>query len=118
MSKSRFYELTHPGGPKGLLTEKPVERKQDDIAQPVEMYAVVFFPRLDRLGPAAIYPRVWETLARTPEAAIAKFLDSLVPGEKWETYADAGHRVRKVIIADRGDAEGNPPLRPFDEIAP
>jgi hypothetical protein len=35
---------------------------------------------------------------------IAKFLDGIKKDEKWETYADAGYRVRKVRIDDRGDA--------------
>lgn len=70
-----------------------------------EGYAVVFFPRITGIGEATLgFPTVWETLSQTSEAAIAKFLDRIAKGQTWETYADAGHKVRKVRIDDMGDA--------------
>lgn len=111
MSESKYYklwELTHPGGPKGLINrrQKPKERKQDNRATSCEGYAVIFFPKITGIGKANMWMwRTVETVSQTPEAAIIKFMDKIKKGEKWETYYDAGHRVRKVRLVDLGDAE-------------
>jgi hypothetical protein len=108
-SKHKFWELRHPGALRGVLPEEPAFREQDATAEPVEHYAVVFFPKITGIGHADLrWPSVLETLSRTPDAAICKFLDRLVHGKKWETYHDAGHRVRRVLITDLGDAEQTP----------
>jgi hypothetical protein len=100
----KFYELVHPGGMRGLLLKKPRMRKQDSKFKPGEFYAVVFFPKITRIGSAtAAWPSTIETLARSPEAAIVKFMDRIKQGESWETYHDAGHRGRRVKITDLGD---------------
>lgn len=102
---SKFYQLVHPGGPGGLLTTKPKLRKQDKRAKSKEGYAVVFFPKITQLGAAAIWHReVAETFSQSAEAAQAKFMDGIKQGETWETYHDAGHRVRRVRVIDLGDA--------------
>jgi hypothetical protein len=102
----KFYALVHPGGPKGITSRKPEMRRQDAEALPAEGYAVVFFPKLTTFGQAMMnFPRISETFSQTPEAAIVKFMDGIIKSEKWETYFDAGHRVRKVRVIDLGDAE-------------
>lgn len=102
----RFYEL-HPdgGGPRGLVTFKPKRRKQDRRAKPIEMFAVIFFPKISGIGKATMYfYAVDGTLAQSPEAARVKFMDRIKQGEKWETYAEAGNRIRRVRLIDLGDA--------------
>lgn len=102
----KYYRLCHPGGPGGIMLEKPELREQDKEAQSAEGYAVVFFPKISRLSPATMnWPRVSETISQTPEAAIVKFMDGLAKSCTWERYHDAGHRVRKVRLVDLGDAE-------------
>ena len=103
---SKFYELVHPGGPRGYVLKKPRRQKQDKKFEPGTFYAVIFFPKITGIGKAsANWPRVMETLSQSPEAAISKFMDGIKQGETWETYQDAGHRVRQVKISDLGDAE-------------
>lgn len=104
--KFRLYQL-HPdgGGPGGVVLRKPRPRKQDRRAQSAEMYAVIFFPKITGIGKAHVhFYGVHESLAQSPEAAKVKFMDRIRKGEKWETYAQAGHRVRKIKIVDMGDA--------------
>lgn len=80
-------------------------RKQDKRAKPCEMYAVVFFPRVQRIGKACIWPHaIRGALANSAATAKAIFMDGLAPGQKWATYNRAGHRIRKVRIVDCGDA--------------
>lgn len=102
----KFWALVHPGGPRGIVHKEPKMQEQDQFALPTEGYAVAFFPKIDCLGPAMLsWPRVEQTFSQTPEAAIAKFMDGIVKGEKWETYQEAGHRVRRLCVTDLGDAE-------------
>lgn len=104
--KFRFYEL-HPdgGGPKGLVSFKPKMRKQDKRALPSEFYAVVFFPKITGIGKASVdFYGISRTISNSPEAAKSKFMDGIRKGEKWATYAKAGHCVRKLKISDMGDA--------------
>ena len=104
MSEHKLYELVHPGAPRGIFTEEPKLREQDKEALPTEGYVVCFFPKLDCLGPATLgWYDVMSSFSQTPEAAIAKFMDRIRQGEKWETYADAGHKVRRVRVIDLGD---------------
>ena len=106
----KFWALVHPGAARGIVTEEPKFKEQDAEAAPMDGYAVVFFPKITVVGNASLdYPRVKDTLSQTPEAAIAKFMDELAKSCKWETYHDAGHRVRKVRIIDLGDAEKQTP---------
>lgn len=105
----KFYQLVHPGGPGGLGHDGLEEmrmREQDEQALPATLYAVCFFPRITNLGKAQLnfYP-LHNTLAQSPEAAITKYMDSMAPGQTWESYYDAGHRVRKICVTDLGDAE-------------
>jgi hypothetical protein len=100
-----FYQLVHPGGPVGVVKEKPNMKEQDSEFEPAVFYAVVFFPKIDSLGPATFYQTKIHTLSQSPEAAKMKFMDGILKGETWETYEDAGWRVRKVQISDLGDAE-------------
>jgi hypothetical protein len=104
--KFRFYQL-HPdgGGVGGLVHKKPKMRKQDKRARSGDFYAVVFFPRISLIGPATlVWPGTVDSLANSPEAAKTIFMDRIRKGEKWETYAKAGHRVRRIRISDLGDA--------------
>ncbi len=105
MSKDKkFYELVHPGGPSGIVPWKPRMRKQDKRAKPAEMYAVVFFPKITSIGPAQVdFYGVRTTLANSAEAAKTLFMDRIAKGEKWKTYHEAGHRIRKIRISDLGD---------------
>ena len=67
---------------------------------------MIFFPKITGLMKASVdFYGLHKTLSQSPEAAIAKFMDSIKQGETWDTYQDAGHRVRKVKISDLGDAE-------------
>ena len=101
----KFYALIHPGGPGGAVSRKPRMRKQDKRAKSAEFYAVVFFPKITGIGPAGIcHYDINTTISLSPEAAKAKFMDRITKGQKWETYADAGHRIRKVKVLDLGDA--------------
>ncbi len=103
---NKFYQLIHPGAPSGVLSKKPKRRKQDKVALSEEMYAVVFFPKLNFMGPAQVdFYGVRTTLAKSPEAAKVLFMDRIARGEKWEVYQDAGHRIRKIKISDLGDAD-------------
>jgi hypothetical protein len=102
---NKFWALVHPGGPGGIVTEEPRFREQDETAAPTELYAVVFFPKITGIGDASIaWPAVKRTLAQTPHAAVVKFMDGIAKSERWETYQDAGHRIRKVRLVDLGDA--------------
>lgn len=101
---SKFYQLVHPGGPGGFMMKKPRIRKQDKRFKSAEFYAVVFFPKITGIGKAsASWPKTINSLSNSPQAAIAKFLDGIKKGETWETYEDAGHRVRRVKIMDLGE---------------
>jgi hypothetical protein len=101
----KMWALVHPGAPGGVVLRKPRRRKQDKRATAADMYAVVFFPRIDVLGKARVgFYEVRGTLSNSPEAAKTRFMDGIAKGEKWETYAEAGHRVRRVRISDMGDA--------------
>ena len=105
-TEAKYFELIHPGAPRGIVTRKPRLKKQDKRFKPGEFYAVVFFPKITGLGPAtAKFPSLMETLAQSPEAAITKFLDKIAQSQTWETYYDAGHRVRKVKVMDLGDVK-------------
>ena len=88
----------------GVMKGKMKYRKQDKKFEPGNFYAVVFFPRIDGLQPASASWGVIETLSNSPETAIAKFMDRLAGGETWETYAKAGHKVRRVQVSDLGPA--------------
>ena len=107
MSKdTKFYALIHPGGPGGLVAGKPrMKKKQDRRAKSLEAYVAVFFPKITGIGPATVWGHnVADRAAQTPEAAKVKYLDGLAKGETWETYADAGWRIRRIKIVDLGDA--------------
>lgn len=105
MAKSKFYALIHPGAPKGVLRDKPRRRAQDKRAISAYGYVVVFFPKITGIGKAEMsWCSTERTLSQTPEAAIAKKMDGIAKGEKWETYHDAGWRVRRVRLTDLGDA--------------
>lgn len=102
----QFFAFVHKGAPLGVTYKRPKLRAQDKRAKPNTMYAVVFFPKINSLGPAKIYfYQLRETLSQSPEAARVRFMDKIRQGEKWATYADAGHRVRKIRITDLGDAK-------------
>jgi len=106
MSENRFFALCHPGAPGGIVMEEPAPQRQDSEAEPADLYAVVFFPRISGIGPAEVnFYGLEARLAQSPEAAIVKFMDGIAPGKTWETYHHAGHRVRKLRITDLGDAE-------------
>lgn len=101
----KFYELVHPGAPGGIVLEKPEMQEQDAEFEPEELFVVVFFPKITGIGPARVwFHKIHGTLAQSPEAAKMRFMDGIKQGEKWETYADAGHRIRRVKIVDLGDA--------------
>ena len=105
MVENRFWKLHHPGAPTGIVREEPVFQEQDAKASSAEGYAVVFFPKITGLGKATLdFPGVARTLSQTPEAAISKFMDAIKSGQKWSTYHDAGHRVRRLRFTDLGDA--------------
>jgi hypothetical protein len=107
MSKHKFFQLVHPGAPRGIVRSRSglKMRKQDRRAKSDEMYAVVFFPKITGIGKAQIgFYSLRDTLSATPEAAKARFMDGIARGEKWETYHDAGHRIRRVKVIDMGDA--------------
>ena len=90
----------------GVVLGKSRRRKQDKRARSAEMYAVIFFPKVTGIGKANVnFFGVQSTLAQSPEAARVRFMDRIAPGESWESYHKAGHRVRKVKILDMGDAE-------------
>lgn len=96
--------MVHPGAPRGLLDKKPEPRPQDKEARPAELYCVAFFPKIN-IGSADInFYSLDRTLSQSPETAVAKFMDGMAKDQKWETFSDAGHRVRKVRIIDLGDA--------------
>lgn len=106
----KWYPLDAKKHGVGGLSAHPIGQriKEDRRAKPAEFYAVVFFPQYQAvrktIGPASI--NFWEiegTLANSPEAARIKFMDRIAKGEKWSTYAKAGHRVRKVRIVDCGN---------------
>lgn len=109
---NKFYELIHPGGPGGLFKEEGQDgkklrmkrQKQDKEFKTYEGYMVVFFPKITGIGPAHIFNTDVHTLSNSPEAAKAKYMDRITKGEIWETYADAGWRIRKIRISDLGDA--------------
>ena len=106
VEEKKYYQLIHPGGPGGIVLEEPKLQEQDKEALPVEYYAIAFFPKITGLGQATLgWPNTRETIARTPEAAITKFMDKLHKDCTWEQYHDAGHRVRKIRIIDLGDAQ-------------
>ena len=103
--ENKFWALVHPGAPGGVVREKPEMRQQDAEAEPVEMYAVVFFPKITGIGPAALnFYGLQGTLSNSPEAARVRFMDRMAAGQKWETFSEAGHRIRKVRVTDLGDA--------------
>lgn len=112
----KFYVLVHPGAPGGVTYNPPKPQAQDRRAKSAEMYVVAFFPKIKLGGKrwrAEIgFYNLRESLSQTPETAIAKYMDHIAKGEKWETYAHAGHRVRKIRIVDLGDAERGNPKRP------
>ena len=105
MSEQKFYALVHPGAPGGIVLKKPRARKQAKRAKSEEMYCVVFFPKITGIIEATVnFYGIRTTMANTPEAAKVFFMDRIAKGEKWETYHDAGHRIRKVRVIDLGDA--------------
>jgi hypothetical protein len=79
-------------------------RKQDKRATGDTAYAVVFFPRIKGIGRAHVDMYIRETLSRSPEAAISRFMDRIARSETWKTYYRAGHKVRKIKLSDLGDA--------------
>ena len=86
----------------GLVKGRLRERKQDRRAKPLEMYAVAWFPKYTRLGPARLtHWQAIPSMAHTPELAIAKFLDGTP--NKWDSLYEAGWRVRRVKLSDIGD---------------
>lgn len=88
----------------GALLTKPTRRKQDRRAKPLDGYAVVFFPKINGIGPASIWhSSSVETISQTPATAIAKHMDGILKGETWATYQRAGWRVRKIRITDLGE---------------
>ena len=104
--KEKYTALDHKEhGVGGVIRGELRYRDQDREFVPGVMYAVVFFPKIEGIGKAT-----WHgihdvgTLARTPELAISKFMERITESETWETYHKAGHRVRRVRIADLGDA--------------
>ena len=102
--KQKFYELIHPGAPGGVTYRKPRLRKQDRRAKSAEIYAVVFFPKITGFGPAQVnFYGIRTTLAQSPQAAKVMF-NRIAKGEKWKTYTDAGHLIRRVKVIDLGDA--------------
>ncbi len=103
---AKFYELIHPGGYKGYLTRKPrMKKRQDRRAKSLEAYVAVFFPKITGIGPATVWRHnVSERMGQTPEAAKMKYMDGICKGETWETYEDAGWRIRRIKIVDLGDA--------------
>lgn len=102
----KFYELVHPGGPRGLVLEEPKMQEQDKEFEPGVFYAVIFFPKITGIGKATgQWPRIMDTLSNSPEAAKTKFMDGISKHESWQTYVDAGHKIRRVKITDLGDAE-------------
>jgi hypothetical protein len=104
----RFFELVHPAsGIKGLVWGRPHLREQDVEAQPGECYACIFFPKVDKLGPARVTLHdIRATASRTAEGALARFKDNHVNDEHpWESYVDAGWKVRKIRLVDAGDPE-------------
>ena len=104
-----LYELDpKEHGMRGLLSGRPRAQKQDHRAIAFEGYAVVFFPKITGIGKSKLYFYCLETLSNTPEAAKTKFMDRIAPGEKWETYANAGHRVRRIKATDQGDIPALP----------
>lgn len=105
MSETKFYELVHPGGPSGVVLKKPRMKKQAKHFKSGEFYAAVFFPKITGIGDALLGWRLMETLSHTPEAAKAKYMDRIVKSETWETYEDAGWKIRKVKVSDLGDPE-------------
>jgi hypothetical protein len=89
----------------GIISGFIREKKQDKKARATELYMVVFFPKITRLGPAQIWhSKAVDTLSQSPEAAKVKFMDHMAPGQKWRDYEQAGWRIRKVRINDLGDA--------------
>lgn len=107
LNKDGLWGIHDPKGIGGVVRSKyrPKLRKQDKEFEAIDLYAVVFFPRLDHLGPATPYFHdLNNKLAQTPEAAIAKFMDGMAPGQNWEDYKRAGHKVRKIRISDGGPA--------------
>lgn len=88
----------------GVLAGKLRYKKQDRRALPDFGYAVIHFPRIHGIGKAAIHLYVRETLAYSPEVAVAKFMDHIARSETWATYYKAGWRVRKIKLTDLGDA--------------
>lgn len=104
--KQKYYELdAKKHGVGGLITIRPTRRKQDKRALATEFYAVVFFPKINGIGKAEIdFWDLHDTLSQSPEAARVRFMDKIRQGEKWEDYANAGHRIRRVKITDLGDA--------------
>lgn len=108
--KKRWYELDpKKHGIAGLTKHFPKKRKQDRRALPWEGYVVEFFPQY-RLGWKAQlgFNSAIETLSKTPEAARVRYADSIGgaehPAKKWDTYYQAGHRVRRVRLIDLGPA--------------
>lgn len=95
-------------GVMGIVKGEPVLREQDEQAIAEEFFAVVFFPRLELLGPARVN-FFGLHLSQSREAAIVKFLDSMALEQTWEEYERAGHKVRRVRVTDLGDAA---PLTP------
>lgn len=103
--EKKFYSLSHKKhGIGGCQYTEPKPRKQDKRFTHGIAYAVVFFPKYKLGSGRAIWWNACkESIAQTKEAAIAKFMDSIAKGEKWETYKNAGWKVRKIKITDMGD---------------
>lgn len=103
----KIYTLDHKKhGIGGVTYRKPKRKKQDRRAKPSEMYAVIFFPKIEGIGAASVdFFGLRDTLSATPAAAKVRFMDRIHKDCTWAQYARAGHRVRKVKVIDLGDGE-------------
>lgn len=109
MSKpKKFYTLNHKKhGIGGVSSIKPTQRKQDRRAKTSVRYAMVFFPKIDGIGPATLD---WDVLlTMRPESAPVVFMDRIAPSEQLKTYKAAGWRLRKIKLTDMGDVDPSSP---------
>lgn len=108
MTKKVYYELdADKHGVGGIITVEPKPREQDLTFRPNEFHAVVFFPKIEGIGPAEVRKHTLvETLSNSPEAAISKFMDNIREGATWEQYVEAGWKVRKILVSDGGPGKG------------
>ncbi len=99
----KFYSLDHKKhGIGGVTSIKPARRKQDAKAKSSIRYAMVFFPKIDGIGPATLD---WDVkLTMRPESADVVFMDNIARDDDLKTYKSAGWRLRKIKLIDMGDA--------------